>query len=160
MKKILDFGKVDYNGSGHKNCRVTVEIELKDGALSICGNVWNPRETDIYCGGQCLDTLAELLPHNKKLARIVEIWKAFHLNDLKAGTAEQEAIIADYYRLNGATHNYTTACEVLKNAGKYIVDASGYQTAAKVPASKEYAYGAQWLFWPLPAEIIAEVESL
>jgi len=58
-RKIVGFGKVDFNHSGRKNCAVTVEVEIKDGekgpGLSICGNVWNPRRTDCYSCRQNID---------------------------------------------------------------------------------------------------------
>lgn len=37
MQKTLEFGKVDYNHSGRKNCRVTVKVGLQEGYLRICG---------------------------------------------------------------------------------------------------------------------------
>ena len=77
MKKIIDFGKIDYNESGRKNCPVTVELELrKKGGeevftldtegkkkytgeitplyyeFSASGTIWNAQKTDCLEGGQ------------------------------------------------------------------------------------------------------------
>lgn len=107
MKKTIDFGKIDYEGRGRENCPVTVEIELRKRGgektftinpatkeriytgsetpiyyeLSICGNIWNPRKTDIYCGGQCLDTIAEYIK-TPLFQEIYKYWKLYHLNGM------------------------------------------------------------------------------
>ena len=92
MKKVISFGKIDYNGSGYKNCKVTVSVELKDEAkgkvLSICGDIWNPRETYVYSSGQNLDTISEYIK-TSKFKKIYEIWKQYHLNDMHAGCIYQ-----------------------------------------------------------------------
>lgn len=93
MKKIISFGKIDYNGSGRKNCEVTLEIELKkkikSDVLSIRGNIWNPKKTDIYQGGQCLDTIKKHMARNPLFMKIYDIWKKWHLNDMHAGCEHQ-----------------------------------------------------------------------
>lgn len=149
-RKTLDFGKVDYNGSGRKNCRVTVEVELREQngnlELSICGSVWNPGETDIYSGGQNLDQLVELVP-TAKMRRIHEVWQRWHLNAMKAGTPAQEAFL----RLRKAdfpgypTSYYDWAKDVLRSHG--------------LQPDNGYSYGSAWLTEELPADIIAEVRS-
>jgi hypothetical protein len=84
-KKTLDFGKVDYNHTGRKANRVTVTLELyedKDGPVfSATGKIWNQRGTDILCGGQCLDTIAEYV-HGPKMREILRLWNTYHLNDM------------------------------------------------------------------------------
>lgn len=130
LTKTLSFGKVDYNRSGRKNCLVTVDVELKDGTLSICGNVWNHLKSDTYLGGQCLDDLQKLLPHDKKLARIVAIWDRWHLNHMRAG------------------------CQHQREAGWT------WQTHPSVHCPMcGYAYGSAWLREELPQSIIDEVTA-
>ena len=147
MKKTLDLGKIDYNNSGVKNCKVTLEVELKEKKegliLSISGNIWNPRETDILCGGQCIDTIKEFFPNNKKVKRLIEIWEKYHLNYLKAGTPIQEKFINEWKQNN--KYDYTAACEALKEAGIY--------------KDNGYKYGSGWLFEEIPQEIIREIEN-
>ena len=88
MQKIFDLGKVHYNGRGRVN-PVTIEMRLSDGGeLTICGNIWNNRKSDIYCGGQCLDTIAKYLkdmsPQNREMFRKLYIlWRKYHLNRLR-----------------------------------------------------------------------------
>lgn len=117
MKRTIDFGKIDYNHSGRKNCAVTLEIEIRQqggektftidpttkeriptgkttpiyNELSICGNIWNPRHTDIYCGGQCLDTIAEYI-HTPLFEELYKYWKLYHLNGMRPDCEHQEAL--------------------------------------------------------------------
>ena len=94
-KKTLDFGKVDYNHTGRKANRVTVEIELYEGTngpvFSAVGNIWNQRGTDVLCGGQCLDTIAEYV-HGSKMREILRLWNAYHLNDMHPECEHQRAL--------------------------------------------------------------------
>lgn len=116
MKKTINFGKIDYNHSGRKNCAVEIEIELRQKGgeptftidpttkkhiptgrttpiyheLSICGDIWNPRHTDIYCGGQCLDTIAEYISA-PLFQEIYKYWKLYHLNGMHPECEHQEA---------------------------------------------------------------------
>lgn len=81
MKKIFDFGKIDYNGTGAKRNLVTVEVEYRNEngreLFSACGNIWNARQTDVVCGGQCLDTIAEYIKTPLFIA-IFRLWKLYH----------------------------------------------------------------------------------
>lgn len=94
MKRTFNFGKVDYLKHGRKDCAVTVTVELREKEkgeeLSICGDIWNARHTDIYCGGQCLDTIARYVkaPVFKELFRF---WELYHLNDMHPECEHQAA---------------------------------------------------------------------
>ena len=93
MRKTLELGKVDYNGSGRRNCRATFEWELKDdGNFTMSANIWNPKGTDIYCGGQCVDEVASYFPGNHNIKRMADIWGRWHLNNMKAGCEHQRAL--------------------------------------------------------------------
>lgn len=94
MKKTFNFGKIDYTGRGRKSYPVTVTVELKNTdkgeELSICGDIWNTRKTDIVCGGQCLDTIARYVktPLFKELYRF---WQLYHLNGMHPECEHQAA---------------------------------------------------------------------
>ena len=95
MKKIFDFGKIDYTGTGRKSYLVTVEMEYKEKnngekVLSICGNIWNTRKTDIVAGGQCLDTIARYIK-SPLFKEIYRLWKLYHLNDMHPECEHQAA---------------------------------------------------------------------
>ena len=81
----IDFGEIDFNGSGRRNNRVTVEIEYKEIAegkkeFTASANVWNARETDIVAGGQCLDELEPYFRNNPLYMEILRLWRLYHLN--------------------------------------------------------------------------------
>jgi hypothetical protein len=137
--KTIDLGKVDYNGSGRCINRVTIDVKLSDGRLSMVGYVRNVRGTAIALG-QCHDTIASLFPGDARVARIVEVWKRWHLNDARPGTpAQMEYLRAHPHR------SYDDAVRALDDAG-LLVD-NGYR------------YGTAWLVEELPAEIVAEIAS-
>jgi len=106
LKRTIGLGKVDGYGNGQKSCAVEIEIEVRHvtghphdsvthepleeyDALSISGSVWNHQRTDILSGGQNYEELAALFPFSKRVRRIIEIWREWHLNDLTAGCAHQ-----------------------------------------------------------------------
>ena len=143
----IDLGKVDYNGSGRRNCRVTIEVRFIDGRLSFGGDIWNPRETDCYQAGQCYDTIENLFPTSDYVARIVEVWRRWHLNDVHAGTQAQEDLLRqhrDEY-VPGLTSYHEWACLFLQQHDLLVDDG--------------YKYGSGWVREEVPAEIQEEVRS-
>ena len=179
--KKINFGKIDFYRTGRKINAVDVEIRLtqrggeptfilKDGKkeytgnktpeyieLAICGNVWNSKETDIVCGGQCLDTIAEYIK-TPLFNRILEIWKRYHLNGLRAGTPEQEAAIKEWCAA-GNTYDYTKACDYLKSIGLYETAFYG-KTSGKQYNGELYKYGHGWIIEDLPEDIVKEVKEI
>lgn len=97
MKRIIDFGKIPYTSDKVAN-RVTVEIELKEKengqkVFTASGNIWNRTNTDIICGGQCLDEISRTeIGINPKFKQIYRLWKLYHLNDMHAECEHQEAL--------------------------------------------------------------------
>jgi hypothetical protein len=139
-------GKCDYNGSGRRNCKAVITWSIEDGRFSMCAEIWNPRGTDIYCGGQCVDTVAAYFPNNKKAARMVAIWRRWHLNDMKAGTPAQEAWLRDHpMQFTYPQSHYEEASKALAAAG--------------LNPDNGYSYGSKWLCEEIPADIRAEIEA-
>ena len=118
MRKIIDLGKVHYNGRGKIN-PVTIDIELRKRGgkeilkygkptgeytpkyieLSICGNIWNQKKSDVYSCGQNLDNIMEYVkdmsPKNQRLFRIIfGWWKKYHLNGMR-GIAIPKSVLKD-----------------------------------------------------------------
>ena len=140
-------GKVDYNGDGRDNCEAAITWTLKDGRFSMQAEIWQPNKRDILTGGQCVDTVAAFFPNDEKAQRMLTIWERWHLNDMRAGTPEQEALLKahrDEYEGYPTSH-YEWACQLLKAHDLYEVDG--------------YKYGRAWLTEPLPKEVITEIES-
>jgi hypothetical protein len=151
MRKIIELGKIDYNRSGRKNCLATLEISWDGARFTASGNIWNPRGTYTYSGGQIVEEVCGYFPQNKQAQRILAIWRDWHLNDMKAGSPDQEAFlkanpIAD--RLN----HYKAACDALAAAG--INPDPNY-----THNGKPYAYGSAWLKRDIPSDVVAEIES-
>lgn len=181
MKATLNFGKVAYM-SEKKNNPVDVTIELRSCGgqetftidpvsrektitgktpeyieLSICGNIWNHLHTDIYCGGQCLDTIAKYI-HTPEFKEIYKLWKRYHLNGMHAGTPEQEAAIKEW-EAEGNRYEYTAVCDMLKARGLYEVNFTGLTTGRRYN-NEPYKYGHGWIIEELPGEVITRVEHI
>jgi hypothetical protein len=169
MKEIiakgkLVLGKIDYNKSGRKNCQAIIKWKLESSengpVFSASADIWNPKHTDIYAGGQMVDEVASYFPHNKKAQRILEIWKAYHLNDLNAGTPEQTAAIREW-EARGNKYDYTQAYEYLKSIGLYDITLAEDTPAfgGTLPKGSQYKYGARWIYRNIPEEIVNEIKS-
>lgn len=142
-------GMCDYDKPGFHRNQADVEWELTDdGCFSASGHIWNGRHTDILAGGQMIDVLVKLFPNDKKLKRIHSIWERWHLNDMRAGSPNQEMFLRHYPDV----HDYTARCELLSVAmlqpdNEYIHN------------GKPYRYGSAWLKEELPKEVIEEILS-
>lgn len=153
MQRIISFGKVDATGNGIKDNAIEVEIELKQEdnkeSLSICGTVWKRGKRDCIMGGQCLDDIKKLIPHNKRFEKVYKWWEAYHLNDMNAGTKEQTQAINKAIQegiLQG--YDYDKVCDYLKSINLYEVEYQG----------KPYKYGHGWLYEPIPEEDLKEIK--
>jgi len=82
-----------------ENPRIYLEWELKETekghVFSGSGSVYNEAGTDIERGGQCVDAIAEMLPHNDFVQEFHYMWDLYHLNDMHAGTPDQEKYIRE-----------------------------------------------------------------
>lgn len=159
--KTINLGKVDYDGRGRKINAVDIKVELRNKEkaknwetlkevqnvpeLSMTGNIWNGRHSDIISGGQNLEEIGKLFSGNKDLKRLIEIWREYHSNDLKAGTKKQSEAI-EKWEAEGNKYDYDKAIEHLKSIGLY--EDNGYK------------YGHGWLYQPIPESVIKEVQSL
>lgn len=149
----LVLGKIDYNNSGRRNCKAVLTWELHEGRFSMCGEIWNPRETDCYCCGQCVDTVAAYFSNNAKVQRMLAIWKRWHLNDMKAGSpAQQEWLETNPVKAVYPESHYEVASAKLAEAGLN-------PDPNFIRNGKPYKYGTAWLKEEIPADVVAEIES-
>ena len=158
MRHTIELGKIDYNRSDRRNCAVTLEIALEGTSagwrFSACASIWNPRRTDIYAGGQMVEEACAYFPHDKRAQRVLALWRAWHLNDMKAGSPAQEAWLA----ANPVTavypeSHYDKASAALAAAG---LNPDPDYLHNGIP----YRYGSAWLKRDIPADVVAEIESL
>lgn len=186
MKKTFDFGKIAFRTPQWRSNLVQVTVELRNcggeetfvvekqterkvttgttpeyAELSICGRIWNERKTDILCGGQCLDTIAEYrkqLANKELFDKLYRLWKDHHLNGMHAGTPEQERAIEEW-KLEGHIYSYPEACEMLKRRDLYEVMYAGLAVGKRYE-NEPYKYGHGWLVQELPPNVYCEVCNL
>lgn len=182
MKKTVSLGKIAYASERKVNeVTITVELEEKDTCaphldvngvecrkyieLSMQGEIWNSRRTDLEAGGQCLEEIAKRFPENRPLQRLVEIWRYWHLNGLRAGCAHQMA-----EKWNERPIDPTKPTNVY---GNFAGHSSSWNMLVWVSPKEHpegllgkpcptcgYKYGTAWLVDPLPVEIEKEVMVL
>ena len=160
MKKTFEFGKIAYRNDRIKNNLVTVDIEWRENrngkmVFSACGDVWNNIHTNIYCGGQCLDTLNDFpeIRTNPTFKQIYRLWKLYHLNDLHAGTVEQEEALREHFGYPIVRFvKYEDKVEYLKSINLYEVP--------HPDTGEPFQYGHGWLYREIPEEDVKIIESL
>jgi hypothetical protein len=110
--------------------------------FSMSASVWNTRLTDCVQCGQCCEVLDDLVSFApgfdaEKAGRLVNLWQAWHLNNMSAGCSEQAPLYRD---------------------GRYgrEVDLSATPRCSQTG----YRYGRSWLTRELPSGFADEVRSL
>lgn len=169
LSRKIGFGKIDYLDQGRKNCKVEVEITLKPiknakgivlaageevMELTIGARVWNHIGSNIYCGGQCLDTIRPYIerdtPYKEEYKEIVRLWENYHLNGMHAGTPAQEKALRDA-GLNGFASNYDQCCKYLLSIGLY---------KDTLPDGSTYEFGHGWLTEKIPEEDLVKIQAI
>lgn len=152
----LVLGKVDYNKSGRKNCEAAIAWELKDGRFSMYAEIWNPRKTDCYTCGQCVDTVAAFFPHNKTAQRMLAIWREWHLNDMSAASPAQRAYLDSLGEWTQGREGYDDHYSWERNK---LHEAGLSPDPSFMRNGKPYEYGSAWLMRTVPDAILAEIKS-
>lgn len=116
-----------------ENNLVHIKIELNKSRFSMSGD----------CGGSCGQCYDEIKPTPNQ-EKLIEIWHKYHLNDMKAGTPEQEGLIKD-------CKTYDESVKLLKKLHKYTVTLKN---------GKKYEYGSLRLTEKLPKNLWGEVEEI
>ena len=166
MEKKFDvFGKIAYTNASRRINKVIVNVDLRTDrfgrpALGISASIRNATNTDIVCGGQCLDDIAQYkLEHNQELFDFLySMWKKYHLNDMKVGTPEQEAAIEKWRESSSeqdyTKYDYTEVCKYLKSIGLYEVEYHGLEFDGM------YKYGHSWLYKEIEPEDLEKIKAL
>lgn len=94
--------------------------------------------------GQCQDSISPLLVkhrvflENDDIAQIMQFWHRWHLNDMNAGTRDQQRF---------ACHkDYDANCQELRKLGMY--------------EDRGYKYGHAWLVELIPDDVVKEMKEL
>lgn len=168
IKDQLYLGKCDGYGNGRKSCEAYLEwtYDPHKGKFSMSADVWNARKTDTLMGGQCVDEVVKMFPKSAKTARMVEIWKAYHLNDMKAGSPAQEAYLKEHkadweaYKKSDDYKQHGERAPEYFSWAKRELEAAGLQPDPNHEHNgKPYSYGSTWLKEELPKEIVQEILS-
>ena len=152
LSKTFKFDKIAFYGTRRINTP-EVTMELRDTAkgpeLSICGDVWNSKHTDIVMGGQCLDEMKKFkeLRFNTLFNKLYKWWELYHLNGMHAGTIKQENAIKEWHAKDKyKAFTYDEDCKYLDSIG--LLDDDGYR------------YGSSWLYRAIPDEDLNEIKAL
>lgn len=142
---------------------VTVETSNQDRTNLSISSVAGPKSSGNCVGGAGQhypdpDEFDEFAPgwDAEKVARLVEVWKRWHLNTMRAGSPRQQTWVrANRYRAQKDEHcsTYGWFKEQLKQAG---LDPDTEYLRNGEP----YRYGSAWLTEELPARIVEELAAL
>ena len=153
QKKVREFsfGKIAY--TSHKKINaVTVNISLTETeagpVFAASASIWNSKETDIVCGGQIFEELFPYLKNNITFKIIFCLWSLYHLNDMHAGTEEQENALK---KAGKQFASYSKQIDTLKDLGLDVVS---------LPDGTLYKYGEKWLYRSIPQEHLADIKGL
>ena len=156
MKGKIFVGKMSRHGdlTAPRNCHAYLTFELKEAdgktTFSACAELWNHLQTDIVMGGQCLTAIMKhFRAKDTPARRLYKIWQRYHLNDMRAGTPEQEAAV-ETWQAEGNQYSYERACDHLRTLGLLTVPHDG----------KPYTYGSGWLYEAIPDDVIEQIKEL
>lgn len=99
MKRSIQFKDDDKN-------IFNIQVEIVDGKFSMSGD----------CGSSCGQCLDSINPKNEDQKKLVELWHKWHLNDMNAGTEQQENILISHKANNKIDRlEYEKQLEVLNS---------------------------------------------
>lgn len=161
---VANFCKVVRLGTaktcGGRAYSIYCEIEYKEGQLSISG-VEGPTAS-----GDALGSCGQINMHLRneqesiklapgwtraKLRRFFEVWERWHLNDMKAGSAEQERWLRE---------NPIPKEEYAYPKSHYEVASKKLADAGLNPDSTGYLYGHAWKREEVPVDVLDFLRSL
>lgn len=144
--KTFVFPKISFCGC-NKVYTPEIELSLKvddnKEILSICGQVWNSKHTDIVACGQCLDHMYKFLKNDKTFRELYRLWKRWHLNDMCPGTIKQEEALE---KSGNKSKSYSEQCDYLKSVNLYSDDG--------------YEYGSKWLYRKIDEDDLKSIYDL
>jgi len=150
MKKTITIGYIVEDKKP-----VTLDVKLKDGNLSICGNI--PRHSSGQCQDE-IDTMAkngEIKITNSLWLILFGVWKEWHLNDMQAGCEHQRAEKWEEKRLDDSlpwTQPNSAMWTYKKDHPKGLL-------CEPCPVCG-YKYGSAWLKKELPQDVVDFIEKL
>lgn len=164
IEKSSNFRKVVRLGTAknyyERDYDIFAEIKFTDGCLSICG-VEGPKTN-----GNAIGSCGQIVSHLKdelhtitpapgwdalKLRQFFNVWERWHLNDLRAGSAEQEKWLRE---------NPIPKEEYAYPRSHYEVASRKLADAGLNPDSTGYKYGHAWKREEVPSDVIEFLRGL
>ncbi len=146
FKRHVHVANMKTHGGSTVRCFVTIEWK-EGGNLSICG-VEGPRRSG-NCYGSCGQTrdMKGWVSVGPDLKKLQAIWKKWHLNDMKAGTPAQTAVMKKFFRdEKRLDKGYTAQLEYLREHD--------------LETDNGYKYGTAWLRVEVPTEVVEWLRDL
>lgn len=127
--------------------------------LSIVGDVYYPRVGLGSCG-QCIGEIREQWGHHPMVAELCDLWDQWHLNDMRAGTVNQMRILEVEDR--DAPQMLTADDETPRANPRtdYLDWAYGVLGSAFLLFDRDYKFGNEWLFEPMPRKVVNRIKAL
>jgi hypothetical protein len=155
MEKEIFIGYIPGSVFGYKRgqCKAyfTYELREKNNGLvfSMSGYVKSTNGRSWLMGGQCVDEIAKHFRCNKKTQRMTQIWKQWHLNDMRAGCEHQRA--------EGWGNEQI---EELNKLSCWVYHSEHPKGVLNKPCSVcGHKFGSAWFYEEIPADIVAEIRS-
>ena len=122
--------------------KMTVTITYSEGQLSFTGTGW-------HGSGQVVEHLTKDNPApeftRKDCFRLMQAWKRWHLNYMRAGTPRQEEVVRTWMD-TAIDKSYEATCAMLEGVG--LLFDNGYK------------YGSAWLKEEVPEDVLEWLFSL
>lgn len=154
--RTLNFGRIDAEGVGRKENKIQVFLTLNEETpekpiFTVQGCIENAQGTDWVSGGQNQEQMMNHLHNNRLFVEIYNLWNKHHLNDIHAGTPEQENYLNQYKKEKGlSTIDYHESVNVLKAANLYTVEHEG----------KTHRYGNAHIYHEIPEKDLARIRTI
>jgi hypothetical protein len=151
-----------------KRGHIDIEVSGDPKHLAISGSIYEPGRphTDRFfqSGGQIYDTLLQEFPDNPKVHRLVDLWKRWHLNDMRPGCEHQRAAGWDKEPIDPTkpldTYGlFPPNTQTSWNMKGWLPASLGGYLSAPCPVCG-YKYGTAWIHEPLPDDVVDELLNL
>lgn len=152
LNKIIHLGKSSWGKE------IFCNIEFDGRRLSISGVIGPRRNGDAdSCGQINMSLKPESINPNEdwdteSIREFLAVWDRWHLNDMRAGSPDQEKFLRDN-PIKGVMDHYTRACKALESAGLQ-------PDSNLIRNGQPYKYGSAWLLEEVPTEVIEYLSAL
>lgn len=157
FRKTVRLGTID-TGRG-RFASIFCFIEFHDGRLSIQG-VEGP-----LASGNCLGSCGQIIRMaaawtRPMLRRFFQVWKEHHLNDLRAGSPDQEAFLAGYAEGSAKLAAAGVNSDPYPDRSAALAAAGINPDPNYLHEGKPYVYGSAWLTTPVPQDVVDFLRNL